>query len=81
MTNAEFAAWVRGYVELCPQDTLTPGKLQIIRNHLNLVSAVDGQLDGRNEECFRRITAALNDLGQQDGLEDVQKFLRASFGA
>jgi hypothetical protein len=49
MKNSEFIVWLQGYLELCPEDILDIRKLRIIRNHLNLVQAVEGQLSDLNQ--------------------------------
>jgi hypothetical protein len=78
MTNREFIIWLLGYLQLCPNDPLTRKKLFIIKNHLNLVRAVEGQFSDINAciwkalvehleidapvEQLLRLRGALNDL-------------------
>jgi hypothetical protein len=41
MTNFEFLVWLLGFIELCDEQTITRKMLFIIRNHANLVKAVE----------------------------------------
>ena len=48
MLNSEFTHWLYGYCKLESNSKLTPKQLWIIKNHLNLVYAVEGHLDEPN---------------------------------
>lgn len=45
MTNDEFKCWINGYLELSTEEWINTKQLIIIKNHINLVKAVDGVLD------------------------------------
>ncbi|MDI1351431.1 MAG: hypothetical protein PSV35_01475 [bacterium] len=49
MTNNEFEAWISGYIELKGECALNERQIEIIRNHANLVVAVDGFLTVSNQ--------------------------------
>jgi hypothetical protein len=53
MTNLEFRCWIKGFVELSEQTTIDAQQLEIIRNHANLVRAIDGQVDADIEEFIK----------------------------
>jgi altronate dehydratase len=55
MTNYEYACWIRGYLQLCPDASLTFRRLQILKNHLNLAAVVSGGLGEKNQVVFNRI--------------------------
>ena len=59
MYNREFHVWMAGYLELCPENVVGRQQLYIIKNHLRLVEAVDGQLDPANRRIFEQVNAAL----------------------
>ena len=72
MKNYEFICWLEGYRDLCSDDRVTPKKLRILRNHLNLVRAVEGALGEINESIMQEISRLLdNDVSQ----EEMQNFL------
>lgn len=48
MLNSEFTHWLYGYCKLELNNKLTPKQLWIIKNHLNLVYAVEAYLDELN---------------------------------
>lgn len=51
MTNSEFREWLKGFFELSDEGKLlTPERVQIIINHLNLAEAVENGLDSFNEQ-------------------------------
>ena len=52
MKNSEFIVWLQGYLELCPDDVIDRRKIRIIRNDLNLVKAVEGELSELNRRFF-----------------------------
>ena len=37
MTSRDFCYWLQGLFELGNPESLTPGQIQVIRNHLNMV--------------------------------------------
>ena len=61
MRNTEFAEWLYGYYALGGAKQLTPKQLWIIKNHLNLVFAVEQQLDADNQWLDDQIVALAND--------------------
>jgi len=44
MTNEEFCAWINGYLTLSEEKALNSQKIDIIKNHANLVLAVENKL-------------------------------------
>ncbi len=48
MLNCEFHHWLYGYFKLSDDCLLTSNQLWIIKNHLNLVFAVENYLDEDN---------------------------------
>lgn len=71
MTNREFVLWLWGFLELCHPQVITCKMLFIIRNHMHLVLAVDGQFGEFNKIIYARISEAL-DSG--DVVEDTTLF-------
>jgi hypothetical protein len=71
MKNYEFVVWLEGYLDLCPADRFDVAKLRIVRNHLNLVKAVEGELGPLNTEIFRYISDLI-DKGNPVPLEAGQ---------
>ncbi len=55
MTNYEYACWVRGFLQLCPDVALNRKKLYILKNHLNLVFAVEKNLGEKNQLVLDKI--------------------------
>lgn len=55
MTNYEFATWVRGFLQLCPEIPLNRRKVQIIKNHLNLVASVEAELGEKNRLVYNAL--------------------------
>lgn len=49
MLNTEFTEWMYGFCCLSNETSLSARQLWIIKNHLNLVFAVEGFLDKRNQ--------------------------------
>jgi hypothetical protein len=49
MYNSEFRQWLYGYYTLSGSKDLSSKQLWIIKNHLNLVCAVEGRLDITNQ--------------------------------
>ncbi len=47
MDNTNFCYWLKGFFEISRADTLTPGQVQEIRNHLNLAlnKPIDNSFD------------------------------------
>jgi hypothetical protein len=45
MTNDEFKCWINGYLTLSTEDFISIKQLVIIKNHINLVKAIEGSLD------------------------------------
>lgn len=45
MKHRDFAYWLQGYFELNPTGGIHSTEARIIRNHLNLVEKVEGELD------------------------------------
>jgi hypothetical protein len=75
MTNYEFACWVRGFLQLCPDVLLDNKKVQILKNHLNLVAAVEGQLGGVNQLIFNEIQNFPNGAKNAGAYADLKKIL------
>jgi hypothetical protein len=61
MKNPEFVVWLQGYLELCEDDVIDRPKIRIIRNHLNLVKAVEGHLSELNETFYETTSLYLED--------------------
>ena len=59
MNNREFVLWLWGFLEICYPQPITRKMLFIIRNHLNLVKAVDGKLGEFNQNIYDQISKAL----------------------
>ena len=83
MKNSEFAIWMKGYFELCQEDMLNHKKLYIIKNHLNLVHAVETCLTPANENIFRAVTSALNEGNSisQSALGALKAYVKAQIEA
>ena len=60
MTNEEFKYWINGYMALSSEDLLTVRQLIIIKNHIDLVDAVDGPLE-THIESFQRLVKSTID--------------------
>lgn len=71
MTNYEYASWVRGYLQLCPDASINARVLHILKNHLNLVIGVEGGLGEHNKRVFERIVDLLEG---ESTLEDYARF-------
>ncbi len=56
MGNYEFIVWHEGYLDLCPDRQLDAKRLRILRNHLNLVRELEGQLGPVNSESYDLIS-------------------------
>jgi hypothetical protein len=66
MTNFEFLVWLLGFLELCDPQPLTRTMLYIIRNHGNLVKAVEKDgLGPLNTEIYDMVSDALDDESQR----------------
>jgi hypothetical protein len=50
MYNSEFKVWLRGYFEITPDVVLDDTRIVLIQNHLNLVKAVEKDLDIQNTQ-------------------------------
>jgi hypothetical protein len=59
MTNREFVLWLWGFLELCAPQSISRKMLYIIRNHMNLVLAVDGKFGDFNQLIYDRISREL----------------------
>jgi hypothetical protein len=57
MTNKEFTYWLQGFFMLEEDITLSQEQLLIIKNHLNLTKAVDGELTKTNLEIEEYLTS------------------------
>lgn len=68
MTNTEFKMWLRGYIELSETPTLDAHKLQILKNHANLVIDTEGKLDPELQDFLDECQKALRDLKQDQPL-------------
>lgn len=84
MRNYEFVVWLEGYLDLCPDGDLNLKKLRIIRNHMNLVKEVEGQLGPLNTEIYRMISGSIDSGAPPDGLQSalaakISGFLAESF--
>ena len=67
MTNNEFRHWLNGFFLLSGEDTtLNVKQLYVIRNHLNLVQEVEGQLDHLNAAFLKRISEILESSEKDD---------------
>ena len=76
MKNYEFICWLEGYLDLCPDDEITPKKLRIIRNHLNLVVAVEGKLGEINQLIMSEVTRLLDNSSPNEDLNLFKVFAR-----
>lgn len=72
MYNREFVRWMEGYFELMPEDALDRKKLFIIKNHLNLVMAVEGKLGELNAGIFKDITKAIDENYEAKKLKELR---------
>lgn len=45
MTNEEFRAWINGFLTLSESTSLNKHQITIIKNHANLVLAIEKELD------------------------------------
>ena len=70
MKNYEFVVWLEGYIDLCDESELTAKKLIVIRNHLNLVKAVEGELGELNAGIYDIISS---DINNNSSVEDLRK--------
>ena len=75
MTNYEFACWVRGYLQLCPDVPLTTKRLYILKNHLNLVCAVSGSLGEKNQSVLDRILEIQQSSPAPETYTEFKQFL------
>lgn len=55
MTNEEFRAWINGYLTLSDETSFNDHQINIIKNHANLVIAVDKKLDSDNKSFMEKI--------------------------
>ena len=86
MLNYEFLTWLEGYLDLCPDSAVNTKKLRIIRNHLNLVIAVEGELGPLNQEIYDLVSVAIEKDDESFSEETrikiekkVRQFLLVSF--
>jgi hypothetical protein len=75
MLNYEFVLWIEGYIDLCPNSDLSSKKLRVIRNHLNLVKAVEGQLGDFNNTIFQNISYHIANQSNQQTLNNFRDHL------
>jgi hypothetical protein len=68
MTNREFLIWLLGYIQLCAGDGLNRKRLFIIKNHLNLVRAVEGHFSGVNTKIWDAVVEHLEKDSHDDDL-------------
>jgi hypothetical protein len=75
MTNREFVLWLWGFLELCTPQPITRKMLYIIRNHMNLVLAVDKEFGAFNQQIYDRVSyeLTLEDLPTNTELFDELK--------
>jgi hypothetical protein len=67
MTNREFVVWLIGFLELCEPVAIDRKMLFILKNHLNLVIAVEKELGEINQQIYNEVTRLLDQ--KQDGVE------------
>jgi hypothetical protein len=82
MKNIELYRWIQGYMQLCPNDTWTLHKTYIVRNHVNLVVAVEGSLGEYNQELYRLSEAVVNataEAAQKTALEKMLTYMKATY--
>ena len=60
MTNEEFKYWINGYMALSSEDALTVRQLIIMRNHIDLVEAVDGPLEAPIESLQHMVKSNID---------------------
>ncbi len=75
MKNFEFIIWAHGYLELCPTIPLDRKKLYILKNHLNLVKAVEGELGPLNQEIYVLISDHIDKAVTQHQLATLKSKL------
>ncbi|MEM7617469.1 MAG: hypothetical protein AAF195_03715 [Pseudomonadota bacterium] len=66
MKNSEFRAWLSGYFAVASDDRLNREKIFIIGNHLNLVKAVEGNLDEFNQKIFDLVDKVFQDSTEEN---------------
>ena len=86
MRNYEFVVWLEGYLDLCPAGDLDAKKLRIIRNHLNLVREVEGQLGPLNAGIYDLISGPVDHGAPAGGMQEalagrIAAFLAETFPA
>ncbi len=59
MKNSEFAIWLNGFFEICPDAGMDSKKLYIIKNHLNLVKAVEGEWGEPHRRTYKIVSEAI----------------------
>lgn len=57
MTPRDFCYWLQGYFELTKHNRVTPGQIECIKNHLNMV--------------FHHVDKTFGDKDHQDKLADL----------
>ncbi len=80
MHNHEFAEWLFGYLSLSEASDFKPRQLWIIKNHLNLVQAVDGELDTNNAWLDNQIVQLAKDNVIQSPPPSLSQEIRARYG-
>ena len=76
MLNYEFICWLEGYLDLCPEDIINKKKLRIIRNHLNLVIAVEGSLGEINQVIMKEVSRLIENNCSDVELNNFKSFAR-----
>jgi hypothetical protein len=84
MKNYEFVVWLEGYLEICPGGELDAKKLRVIRNYMNLVKEVDGQLGPLNKEIYDLISGPIEHEAPTAGIQaalaaKITSFLTETF--
>ena len=60
MTNQEFKAWLMGYKLLAKDAPVNERQIRIIKNHSNLVIAIDGFLNQENQAVIDNLDALMS---------------------
>ena len=72
MTNYEFVKWMAGFFTLSDAEILTKKQLWVMNNHLNLVTAVDGELGPFNQEIRAMILHQIEQLAEDDDYTEAE---------
>lgn len=60
MTNEDFKYWINGYLALSTEDFISKNQLTVIKNHINLVKAVEKNLDESIQQLLTFINEGIN---------------------